>query len=44
MIELVRVPGGLDIKGFCRAGRPSEARLDIIPMISILDIGGLALL
>jgi len=35
---LARMPDGLDIKGFCRAGRPSEARLDIVPTISILEV------
>jgi hypothetical protein len=39
-LELARVPDGLDIKGFYRAGRPSGARLDIIPAISILEICG----
>ncbi len=38
--ELVRVPDGLDIKGFCRAGRPSGVRLDIVPTISILAVCG----
>ena len=26
VLELARVPDGLDIKGLCRAGRPSGAR------------------
>jgi len=40
MLELARVPNGLDIKGFCRAGRPSGARLDIVPAIFILEVCG----
>ena len=40
VIELARAPGDLDIKGFCRVGRASEARLDIISTISIPEISG----
>jgi hypothetical protein len=38
VLELARAPGDLDIKGFCRAGRASEARLDIISTISIPEV------
>jgi hypothetical protein len=38
VLELARAPGDLDIKGVCRVGRPFEARLDIIKMISILEV------
>ena len=40
VLELARAPGDLDIKGFCRVGRPSEARLDISPTISIRKVWG----
>jgi hypothetical protein len=40
VLELARVPDGLDIKGFCRAGKPSGARLDIVPATSILEVCG----
>ena len=40
VLEMARVPDGLDIKGFCRAGRLSGARLDIVPAISILEVCG----
>ena len=40
VLELGPGPDGLDIKGFCRAGRPSGARLDIAPAISILEVYG----
>jgi hypothetical protein len=38
VLELARAPGDLDIKGFCRVGRASEARLDIISTISIPEV------
>ena len=40
VLELALVPDGLDIKGFCRAGGPSGARLDIVPAISIPEVCG----
>ena len=40
VLELARVPNGLDIKGVCRSGRLSGARLDIVPAISILEVCG----
>jgi hypothetical protein len=39
-LESARVPDDLDIKGFCRAGRSSGVRLDIVSMISILEVCG----